>query len=885
MSSVDVGTAFIRVIPDVSQFRALLQAEVTAATATVIGNVRVNPTLAAVNTAGGSVGAGTAAATAAATANLAKVEKAGDSAAKGLVNARTQSNILQGSLIGLSRISPVAVFGLGLYGSAAIGAGLAVKSAIGSAADFEQQLNTFAAVTGASADEIVRVRQAARDLGADLSLPSVSAGDAAIAMTELAKAGLSVNDTLAASKGVLQLSSAANISAGDAAQIAATQLNAFQLAGDQATRVAELLADASIAAQGEITDFAAGFQQVSAVANQVGLSIEDTTALLTQLGKAGLRGADGGTSLRTALLRLVPTTKEAAQFQKALGISLDETKSIGEQIGPVIEQYRTQLALLTPVQQQQTLTQIFGQDAIRAASIIFGQQEGALRDLTDQFKETNAIEDLSAAKAKGLKGAFGNLQSQAETLGEKVGSFTTGPLAGLVTGLADTVKIAGDAVGALEQFGDAVDGLDIPGTDKKIGDFVTNVIRDSAFAGTAIARETIERIKKARQTVRDEIARQDRLDQLAQGQRPFGIQPIVRPGDAGIDEDVTTAASRAIEPALTAAQKKRRAAIEAAAKADQEAKKIGLEIPLPLQQAVIDAQIRDSLQAELAADNKIVAFFSERLKRITEGTKKYAVVSGQLRDAQEARNQVLNEIDSIAQRQRAERDAAAREAEARAREAEVNERERIAAQEQLARTLLDIQTQALQNRLSIAQGTIGTADDKVAFNAQIRFLDAQRARAKRLADNAKKGTQEFADATLKVKQLDGQIIAIRQQIKNLGKNTGAEGGFTLQQLFDEAANQFNTFGSNISGRNGVLSGQDERAAFGQSIGAQRDPSLGIQGAQLSENEKQTVYLAEIAALIARGATTVPAPITGNRGRIGSLTSIDATKVAAIYGYD
>lgn len=241
-------------------------------------------------------------------------------------NTARNASIAQGSLIGATRITGISALGLTPISAAAVVVGLTLRVAIKSAAQFESQMLTLQAVTQSTDAEMKDISSTALALGADLSLPSTSATDAATALLELSKAGLSVADSLAAAKGVLQLATAASIDAGTAAQITATQLNAFKLSGDQAVRVAELLADASIAAQGEITDFAAGFAQAGAVAAQAGVSFEDTTALLTMLGRAGLKGADGGTSLRTTLLRLVPTTKEAAQYVKALGISFDKNK-------------------------------------------------------------------------------------------------------------------------------------------------------------------------------------------------------------------------------------------------------------------------------------------------------------------------------------------------------------------------------------------------------------------------------------------------------------------------------------------------------------------------------------------------------------------------------
>ena len=382
--------------------------------------------------------------------SLAKIGSAAKTAEAGMISASTEGNILRGSIVGISRVTPVAVFGLGVAGSAAIAAGLAMKSAVASTAAFEHQLNVFQATSSATSDEMQQIRDQAKALGADLSLPSTSAGDAARAMTELSKAGLSVKETLAGARGVLQLAAAAQIDVGTSAEFVATQLNAFGLSGSKATHIADLLAGASIAAQGEISDFAAAMQQTSAVAFQVGLNVEQTTGALTELAKAGLKGADGGTSLRTTLLRLAPTTKQAAQYMEALGIQIDKTRTIGQQLPELLDQYQRALTALNPVQQQQALTQIAGQDAIRALSILVRGGSSALRDNTTAANQNGAANRLAQANAKGLSGAFNGLKSNLDTLGITLGSFVDGPLTGLTLGLAGVV---GQANSLIEAFG------------------------------------------------------------------------------------------------------------------------------------------------------------------------------------------------------------------------------------------------------------------------------------------------------------------------------------------------------------------------------------------------------------------------------------------------
>jgi len=1140
VSGADVGTAFVRVLPLTTGFTALLQAQVNAAVAAV----KVPPVIATVNTVAGSVGANSGAAAAASNKNLKSVEQSGKQAAKGLLSARQENNLLQGSLIGLSRITPVAVFGLGLIGTAAIGAGLAIKGSINAAASLQQQLDTFQAVTGSSASQLGAVSALAQQLGADLTLPATSAGDAATALTELAKAGLSVEDAMNAARGVLQLSAAANVSAGDAAKIAATQLNAFGLAGDQASKVTDLLAGASIAAQGEITDFAASFQQVSAVANQINLPIEQTAALLTQLAKAGLRGADGGTSLRTTLLRLVPTTKEAAAFQKSLGIELNNNVSVGAQLPDLIEQYRTALLRLQPVARQESLTQIFGQDAIRAASIIFAQQPRELQRLTDQLSEAGSAARLAEARMKGFSGSVEGLKSQAQTLGttlaqnvlpalvsgvhvlsditgaaseaakaiKPLADITIQPLVGAVGGgdaaaqvafaaavgfglkklierravlklaakeavvaakvvavtateaaaaqvsgqlkatvavnqttLAVTrlneayiksVFVAGEAAvgqvaaarkaatgiiaankgliagvaaavagsqlsnqgGGVGQAGSILAGA---GAGAIAGSFIPipGATLVGATAGAAIASMSVvvAEGKRNRKIIQDKFNSLSFEDQqaflatLGQGERNALGGSLTRrnPGDEFLDaagfiaknnlvpksDPFAPSTSAAINatalpvPTRTFIGGRVNQSVEAIAKflkarsvalknTSQEAaltRQSQLELNLALArlsgstgkvdaalkaQAAFDRNLIETLEKRLVAPNKDLSGFAFSLKERTAIAKAIGVAAADLSSvlaelAQDAatpfalpasltisgiragattgladnlaaaqavvaayENELANtratgsELDNLRVKL-AEAQATVVGIQQQISDQAVADKEKqiqilkdqAAAQEQLRQTILDIQLQSSDNRISRASGTTRTSDDKREFNIRIKILDTERDRFAAIARAAKKGSQKALDATLEVKRLDGQIIAIRTQIKNLGKSTGGgdSGGFTLSQLFQEAADQFNTFGSNIAGRNGVLSGQDARGALGQTVKA-LNPTLPVLDATLSESEKQTAYLATIAAMISRGATTVPAPITGNRGRIGSLTAIDATKAAAVFGY-
>lgn len=305
-----------------------------------------------------------------------------------------------------------------------------------SAADYEQGLNIFKSVSGATAAEMEKVSARAKELGNDITLPGVSAADAAGAMTELAKAGLSVNDTLSASKGVLSLAKAGQLDTAYAAEITANALLAFKMRGDEANKVADMLAATANATSADVTDMAQALQQAGAQAASMGLPLQDTVTLLGELANVGIKGSDAGTSLKTFLQRLVPTTDEAREAFKKLNIDMFDAN--GKFIGTraAIEQLQKGMGSLNQEQRQTAIATIFGTDASRAANTIIDQGVTGYDKLYTSVGKVGAAQELAAAQNSGFKGALDNFKSTLETIAITLGTKLLPPLTNFMKKLA-----------------------------------------------------------------------------------------------------------------------------------------------------------------------------------------------------------------------------------------------------------------------------------------------------------------------------------------------------------------------------------------------------------------------------------------------------------------
>jgi TP901 family phage tail tape measure protein len=250
-----------------------------------------------------------------------------------------------------------------------IGVGAA---AVASAAGFEQSMNVMQQVSGATAGQMEALQATALQLGAETSF---SAGEAASAMLELAKAGLSVDEVQGAIAGTLDLAAAGGLGLAQAAEIAANAVNTFGLDATQTATVANLLAAAANASSVEVTDLAAGFQMAGSVFASNGQSVTDLTAALGLLGNAGIKGSDAGTSLKTMLMRLAAPTDDAAVVMENLGLNVYNADGSMRPFADIVGSLSTATAGLSDQQRNMALSIIFGADAIRAATIL--ADEGA----------------------------------------------------------------------------------------------------------------------------------------------------------------------------------------------------------------------------------------------------------------------------------------------------------------------------------------------------------------------------------------------------------------------------------------------------------------------------------------------------------------------------
>lgn len=317
--------------------------------------------------------------------------------------------------------------GVAAAGVAATALGVA---AIKMAADFDASMSTVQANTGASADEMAQLRQAAIDAGADTVY---SATESADAINELGKAGLSTSDILSGGlSGALNLAASDGMAVGDAAELMATTLRQFNLTGAESTQVADALAAGAGKAVGSAHDLGLALNQAGMVSHSFGISMQETTGTLAAFAQSGMIGSDAGTSLKTMLISLANPSTKASNLMQELGINAYDAQGKFIGLSGLAGVLKDKLSGLSQEQRNQALATIFGTDAIRAANVLYEQGAEGIDDWTKAVSESGFAAQQAAARNNNLKGDIENLSGSFESLMISLGEGGQGPLRSLV---------------------------------------------------------------------------------------------------------------------------------------------------------------------------------------------------------------------------------------------------------------------------------------------------------------------------------------------------------------------------------------------------------------------------------------------------------------------
>ena len=378
-----------------------------------------------------------------------------------MVNIR-QNGPLQQMKNGLSGMAGGMLMGTSMQMAGAAGIGFGAFNAVQNYSDFTAQLSQIKALTDLDSQTMEQVKAKAMELG---DATTFSSTEAAQGMTELLKAGVSVKDVLGdASEAALNLATAGGLGMGEAAEIMSTAMNAFHM--DDATHAADILAGAANASATSVQEMRYSLAACSAVAAGAGVSFDDTNTALAVFAQNGLKGSDAGTSLKTMLQNMIPTTKTQMEAFAELNLLTENGTSAFfdasgnmKSMADIAALLQDRLKGLTKEQQMTYLNAMFGSDAIRGGMILMREGAKGVKDMYDAMSKVTAA-DTAAVMMDNLKGSLNELSSAWENLTIKLLDSGAGDgLRGFIDELTDLTRGFNKALDDGFQFTDLLSTL------------------------------------------------------------------------------------------------------------------------------------------------------------------------------------------------------------------------------------------------------------------------------------------------------------------------------------------------------------------------------------------------------------------------------------------
>lgn len=316
--------------------------------------------------------------------------------------------------------------------------------------------------------DFAAMKRAALDAGSSTAFSATQAADG---LGEMAAAGFTVQQQIAALPKVLQLAQAGEVGVGEATKIAASAMAQFGLKAKDVGSIGDTLLAASNASTIGLGEIAESLKYVGPIASSAGLSLKSTASFISLLGNAGIESSSAGTALRGMIASMAAPTKKSSKALADLGVS---TKQMAAGV-------KEPIAFLKLLGEQFDKKHYNQAQKLSVIMRVFGREtSAAVMSLIDAGTRAGeggtAFEKMTAA----MNGASGAMQRAQDVLGD-----TTAAKLQKLTAQVDSLKIAAGekmAPAMLQLAKDARPWL------SSIGDWVeTHPHAISGFAKTTLA--------------------------------------------------------------------------------------------------------------------------------------------------------------------------------------------------------------------------------------------------------------------------------------------------------------------------------------------------------------------------------------------------------------
>lgn len=296
-------------------------------------------------------------------------------------------------------------------------------AAVATTSKFDDSMSKVSAISGATGDDLEKLRDQAKELG---STTAFSASEAADAMGYLALAGWDTNKILAATPDMLNLASAGGMELAQAADIVSDTMSAFAMEAERAGEAADIFAAASSKSNTDVTQLGEAMKYAGAAASAAGMDLEQTSAILGILADSGIKGSMAGTTLN-AMLRDIK--KEATDGAIAIGetsVAVYDAEGNMRDLASILQDVELATEGMTGAQRDAALSNVFQEQSLRGVNVALQTGTESIKGLENElYNSSGAAESMADTMEDNLGGALRSMKSALEGLMIQIGEQLT----------------------------------------------------------------------------------------------------------------------------------------------------------------------------------------------------------------------------------------------------------------------------------------------------------------------------------------------------------------------------------------------------------------------------------------------------------------------------
>jgi TP901 family phage tail tape measure protein len=359
---------------------------------------------------------------------------------------------LEGKLTGLDGAATKAGANLGqklATGLAAAGVGRALKGITMQAANFDAELRKAAAIEGgAGSFDVLR-----KEIEAVAAVAAGTPTEVAALATALSRAGFSAEQTTKALRGIVLGAEATDTAFDQMGGIVGTILKTFQMDASQTGTVVDILVKSANSADQTITDVGEAMAYAAGQASSLGVSVEDSSALIALFADASVRGSRAGTALATGLNRLQiaagggdselqELTRGSAKMTDAmarLGASVLDAEGKLKPLDQVLIAIKRQMDQFGPTDRAIIAKALFGEESGRSFQAVLQRSE---QDIVKMFRATNdagGTAEQTRDKMRGFSDSVKILDGNFQNLTNQIGGVIGEALRPLIDALNNAI--------------------------------------------------------------------------------------------------------------------------------------------------------------------------------------------------------------------------------------------------------------------------------------------------------------------------------------------------------------------------------------------------------------------------------------------------------------